>query len=111
MYIHNTCTCTCYFLYSLNLPVLTHTHTSRSLTPNKTPVPTREYSGRLAETQRQEIEESSGEDDSFYLTKNQTLQLWDQVQQVINVWMCATCTLYMHVHVYTCIHVFLLVPL
>ena len=86
MYIHNTFTCTftCYFLYSLNLPVLTHTHTSRSLTPNKTPVPTREYSGRLAETQRQEIEESSG-DDSFYLTKNQTLQLWDQVQQVINV--------------------------
>lgn len=65
----------------LNLPVLTHTHTSRSLTPNKTPVPAREYSGRLAETQRQEIEESSGEDDSFYLTRNQTLQLWDQIQQ------------------------------
>ena len=62
------------FLDSLRLPVLSHTQLSQ--TPNKKKSSNDEAMVVVGE------KENNNTDSTFYLSRDQSLQLWDQVQQV-----------------------------
>lgn len=63
------------FFDSLRLPVLSHTQLSQ--TPNKKKSNNEETMAVVREEK-----ENNGTDSTFYLSRDQSLQLWDQVQQV-----------------------------
>ena len=63
------------FFNSLRLPVLSHTQLSQ--TPNKEKSNDEEMVGVVGEEKK-----NNDTDNTFYLSRDQSLQLWDQVQQV-----------------------------